>query len=143
MAACKVGLWLMIQMARHAMPRRRLAQLRLDLGAHRHGLGTPGVETAAAGGIERTRYFARQNHLRMHVIRMGRERVAQEHLGLRMQRVGLELRAGRGLDQLPEVHHADLLTDILDNGQIVGTEQVAEAQAVLELSQEVHHLGAD
>src|SRR5215510_15721884 len=129
-----------IQMARHTMPWRRLTQEWLDLRAYWHSLGTPGVEVTTAGGIERTWHFAGQNHLRMYVIGMGRERIAQQHLGVRMQRVRIEFGAGSGLDQLAEVHDANLLTDILHDGQIVGDEQVAEAQAVLELAQEIHHL---
>ena len=69
----------------------------------------------------------------MHVIGMGRERIAQQHLGIRMERVSIEFRTGRGLDQLTEIHHTDLLTDIFDDSQIVGNEQVAHTEAVLEL----------
>src|SRR5215813_12491401 len=117
-----------IQMACHTMPRRRLAQEWLDLRAHWHSLGTPGVEATTAGGIERTWHFAGQNHLRMYVIGMGRERIAQQHLRIRMQRVRIELGTGSGLDQLAEVHDANLLTDILDDGQIVSNEQIAHTQ---------------
>jgi len=100
-------------------------------------------EAAAPRGIERTRHFVGQQYLRMHVIGMSRERIAQQHLGIRMQRLCIDLLAGRSLDQLAEGHHADLLTDILDDGQIVGHEQVADAQAVLDLPQEVHPLDVD
>src|SRR5215471_14510308 len=86
-----VGLWLVIQMAGYAMPRGRLTQEWLDLCAHWHSLGTPGVKAAPAGGIEWTRYLTRQNHLSMHVIGMGWERIAQQHLGIRMQWVSIEL----------------------------------------------------
>jgi hypothetical protein len=79
----------------------------------------------------------------MHVIGLGREGIAQQHLGIRMQRAGIEFRAGRSLNQLTEIHHANLLTDICDDGQIVGNEQVADTDAFLDLPQEVHHLGAD
>jgi hypothetical protein len=60
-----------------------------------------------------------------------------------MQRVGIELCTGRSLDQLTEVHDTDLVTNIFNDGQIVGNEQIAHTEAVLELAQEVHHLSAD
>jgi hypothetical protein len=53
------GLRVVIQMARHSMPRRLLAQEWFDLSAHRHGMGTPGVETTSSWGTERTRHLAR------------------------------------------------------------------------------------
>ena len=120
-----VGLWLVIQMAGYAMPRGRLAQEWLGLCTYWHSLGTPGVKAAPAGGIEWTRYLTRQNHLSMYVIGMGWERIAQQHLGIRMQRVGIEFHAGRSLDQLAEVHDTDLVTDIFDDGQIMGNKYVA------------------
>ena len=60
-----------------------------------------------------------------------------------MERIRVELVGGRRLDELTEVHHADPRAHVLHDRQVVGNEEIADTQTVLDLSQEVHHLGAD
>ena len=44
------------------------------------------------------------------------------------------------LDNTPEIHHGDLIRQVLDNPQIVGDEQIRQPQVGLELGQEVEDL---
>src|SRR5262249_6250512 len=120
-----------------------IAQRRLDLGADRQRLGTARVEAAARRRIERARHLALEDHLLAHVVGMRGERVVEQDLRVGMQRARVELVGGRGLEQLAEVHHADARADVLHHGQVVGDEEIAHAGAILDLAQEVHHLGAD
>src|SRR5439155_1491328 len=60
-----------------------------------------------------------------------------------MERMRVQLVAGRGLHELAEVHHADARAQVPDDGEIVGDEEVADARALLDVPQQVHDLGAD
>ena len=50
----------------------------------------------------------------------------QQRLGVGMQRILVELVAGRDLDNAPEVHHGDAVADVAHDGKIVGDEDVGE-----------------
>jgi len=101
------------------------------------------MEATARRRIEGARHLALQDDLLAHVVGMGRQRVVQQDLRVGMQRVRVELVGGRGLDQFAQVHHADARADVLHDGQIVRDEEVAHARAILDVAQEVHHLGAN
>ncbi len=51
--------------------------------------------------------------------------------------------AFRHLDQLAKVHHRDAVRDVPHHRQIVRYEQVGDAEALLQILQQVHHLRAD
>ena len=51
--------------------------------------------------------------------------------------------AGAHLDDLPQVHDGDAVAHVLDNGQVVGDEQVGEAQPLLKVLEQVDDLGLD
>ena len=50
---------------------------------------------------------------------------------------------GRGshLHELPDVHHGHPVADVPDHAQVVGHEEVGEVEALLELEEQVEHLG--
>src|SRR5215208_5185253 len=60
-----------------------------------------------------------------------------------MARLGRDLLRRRDLDQLAQVHHADAVGDVGDDGEVVGDEEISEAELALEVAQQVEHLGLD
>ena len=44
------------------------------------------------------------------------------------------------LDDLAEIHHRDAVADVLDHREVVGDEQVGEAEFLLQVHQQVDHL---
>ncbi len=60
-----------------------------------------------------------------------------------MARVGIELLHLRHLDELPEVHHADTVADVLHDGQVVGDEQVCQTELPPQVEQQVQDLRLD
>src|SRR6185295_12184776 len=73
-----------VQVAGNAMARGPLHERRLDLGAVWHRVRTARVEAAAARRVERTRHLASQDDLLARVVWMAGQRIAQEHLSIRM-----------------------------------------------------------
>ncbi len=57
-----------------------------------------------------------------------------------MARCGEERALVRDLDDAPEVHHRDAVRDVLDHREVVRDEDVREAEALLQVLQQVHHL---
>ncbi len=47
------------------------------------------------------------------------------------------------LDQLAEIHHADAIAHVLDDGQVVGDEQVGEVEFASKVEQQVEYLRLD
>ena len=47
------------------------------------------------------------------------------------------------LDQLSEVHDADPVAHVLDDAEVVGDEQVAQPELLLQVGEQVQHLGLD
>ena len=47
------------------------------------------------------------------------------------------------LDDLPEIHDRDSITDVSHHGQVVGDEQIGEPESGLELVEQVEDLGLD
>ena len=60
-----------------------------------------------------------------------------------MQRRGVEV-LGRGdLDDPAQIHHGHAVADVLDHRQVVGDEQVGEAELLLQVLEQVDDLGLD
>ena len=55
----------------------------------------------------------------------------------------VDLVARADLDDLAEVHHRHPIGDVADDGQVVGDEQVGQAELVLQLFEEVDDAGLD
>ena len=58
-----------------------------------------------------------------------------------MQRIVVELRRGRDLDDRAEVHHCDPIGDVADDGQVVRDEEVREVELLLQPLEQVDDLG--
>ena len=67
----------------------------------------------------------------------------QQGLGVGVDGAPVELLRGRDLDDLAEIHDRDPVGDVPHHAEVVGDEDVSEAQLVLQVVQEVDHLRAD
>ncbi len=63
--------------------------------------------------------------------------------GVGVARVREELAGGGHLDDLAEVHHRDPVAHVAHDRQVVGDEDVGEAELGLEVEEQVEHLGLD
>ena len=103
--------------------------------------GAARVEAAAGGGVDRVRWVPGQGrHLRPRI------RVHRGHRGQERRRIGMgrrgQHRVGRAdLDHLAEIHHRHPVADEADHVEIVADEQVGEVELLLEVHQQVQHLG--
>ena len=61
----------------------------------------------------------------------------EQRLGVRMERVLVELLGRRQLGHLAQVHHADAIGEVLDDREVVRDEQIGEAELPLQVLQEV------
>jgi hypothetical protein len=60
-----------------------------------------------------------------------------------MFRVGIELVAGGDLHDRAEIHHRNALRDVADDRQVVRYEDRRDAELLLQLLEQVHHLRLD
>ena len=58
-----------------------------------------------------------------------------------VQRGGIEVVGSGLLYEGAEIHHADPVADVLDDGEVVGDDEIGQAEGVLQLLQQVDHLG--
>jgi hypothetical protein len=120
-----------------------LAQHRLLLAAARLGEGTARVEAAARRRREGARHVARQQHAHLAHAGIGPRDRRQQRLRIGMQRPRVEVALGGDLDQLAEIHHRHAVADVLHHGEVVGDEQIGEAEAALQVLQQVDDLRLD
>src|SRR3989442_4724777 len=103
------------------------------------------METASTRRVDRTWYVAREHDaLPAVAVAHLRDRHRREkRLCIGMHRALIEP-VGRGeLDDLSQIHHGDPIGDVTDNTQVVCDEDVGEAEAFLELIQQIQDLGLD
>src|SRR5579862_5494661 len=55
----------------------------------------------------------------------------------------VERAAWRGLDNAAEIHHRDAAADMLDYGKVMGNEQIGDGEFLLQILEQVDHLGLD
>ena len=126
----------------------------LGLVAHRSQhrlLGATDLRGGRASGIEaaprrrehRRRRFAADRQLGRGHERVGHRDRIEQHPRVRVGRRGVQLVARRHLAHLAEVHDGDAVADVLDDGQVVGDEHERQAVALLEVLEQVQHLGLD
>src|SRR5688572_18950068 len=60
-----------------------------------------------------------------------------------MARVPVELFDSALLDELPEVHHADPIAEVLDDREVVADEQVREVEVAAEIEEQIQNLALD
>ena len=122
------------QMARDEVPRRELTQSRLlaARSGRREGLErAAGAKPASRRGRERARRIAVEDDVAAAALQagIGDDRGREERLGVRVLGCPEEVGAGCELDDLPEVHDADAVAEVLDRREVVGDEEAREAHA--------------
>ena len=134
---------LLVSMASHLYLWRDAAQLRPLAAAARVRDGTAGVEGAAPWRIERARHFAHDHHALVAQSRIGMRHRGQQQLRVGVSRPLGDLLGGAELDNAAEVHDGDPVAHVADQMEVMRDEQVGEAEAFLQLEQQVHDLGLD
>ena len=103
-------------------------------------MGAAGGEGAAWGAVEHGGDFAGEGGFAGSV-GVGAGDGVEEGLGVGVLGVGVEGLAGGDFDDGAGVHDGDVVGHGADDGEVVGDEEVAEAEAVLQVKQEVDDLG--
>jgi len=122
-----------------------LGQWRLLLAADLGGVAAARVETASRGRHDRARHVALEHDLHPAVGQVGvRDRNrGQQGLGVGVDGPLVELLGRRDLHDLAQVHDRDAVRHVPDHAQVVSDEDVGKVQLVLQVIEQVDHLGAD
>ena len=118
-------------------------QLGVVGGARVLGPPAPGVEPAAGRRIGRGGYVAVQDDLLTLATHLGvghRHR-RHERLGVRVDRALVDLVLVAHLHDPPQVHHGHPVGDVAHHRQVVGDEDVRQPEVLLQVLQQVDHLG--
>lgn len=118
---------------------------RFDLAADVGGARATGMEPAAGRRVDRARQFAPGDEACPGTAQLrSRDRYRRQQADrIGVDRPGVEL-LGRGkLDDFAEVHHGDAVRDVAYHAQVMGHEDVGEAELVLKVAQQVDDLGPD
>src|SRR4051794_34093219 len=121
----------------------RLEQKRRLDAAALEGVGAARVEAAAGGRVYRARHVAFDDETLAPRTRVGEGSGVDQRLGIGMKRRREEFLLLGELDDLPEIHDGDAVTDVLDDAEIVADEEEGEAELLLEVHEEVQHLRLD
>src|SRR5450759_5132478 len=135
---------------RHATrcPRSQVAELR-RLGNAAFGVPqslaqpAPGVEAAAGRRVGRGWDVALQDDPLLAVARVRIRDRRQQGDGVRVARMSVDLIDGGQLRHHAQVHDPDPVADVLDDGQVVGDEEIGQPQLLLEVVEEVQDLALD
>ena len=122
------------------MARRHLAHLRLLDRAAVEGVGAAGVEAAARGRVDRARHVALEDDALLRGVGVGHRHRRQQRLGVGVLRPREQRGAVGDLDDLAEIHDRDAVADVLDDRDVVGDEQIGEAELALQVAQQVDDL---
>ncbi len=98
---------------------------------------------ATRGRLERGGNLAREGQVARGPLRVWQRHGVPECPGVRMLPVLEHLDRPAQLHQPPQVHHPDAVGHVAHQGQVVGDEEVGEAQVPLKVLQEVHDLRLD
>src|SRR5581483_11505311 len=118
----------------HFLPRRR------ERSARVHRVRAAGVEVAAArrrGGVGD---LALEDDAPGPGARVGLGDRREQRRGVGVERLGEKLARLGQLDDLPHVHDRDAVADVLDHAQVVGDEEVGQAESLLQLEHQVQDL---
>src|SRR5581483_1787688 len=105
--------------------------------------GAAGVEVAAAGRTDRVRHVALQHDALALGTRVGDGHCRQQGLGVGVQRRSVEVAREGYLDDAAQIHDRYSRDYVGDHREIVGDEEVGEAELVLQILQQVDHLRLD
>ena len=128
-------------MAGDEMVRPDLFPRRDDLRADLCAVLAARVEFAALRRVDRAGDIAFEDGELLRADGIRRRDGVEQGLGVRMDRVVEDLVGLRQLDHVAEVHDADAVGDVLDDGQVVRDEHVGQVLVLLEVEQQVDDLG--
>ena len=123
------------------MVRPDLFPRRDDLRADLCAVLAARVEFAALRRVDRAGDIAFEDGELLRADGIRRRDGVEQGLGVRMDRVVEDLVGLRQLDHVAEVHDADAVGDVLDDGQVVRDEHVGQVLVLLEVEQQVDDLG--
>ena len=132
-------------MTRHRPSIPHIAQYRIVRLAARKRLRTAGMKPASRRRIHRAGHFADDDAAWAGGFdcRVGDWHRRQQGLGVGVQGVYVDRVAGGDFDNPAEVHHGDAVADVADHRQVVGDEQIGQAQALLQFDKHFDDLGLD
>lgn len=113
------------------------------LRANRHAVGAPGMEGASWRGVDRAGDISGKDLPVALGIRVCDRCCGEQGLGIGVKWLLVESLPVRKLHQATEVHDRHPVTDMLNHAQVMGNENVGQAEPVLELLQQVDDLGLD
>src|SRR5664280_2346013 len=133
------------EVARHRVAATAVDQFGNVLGADVLCLPAPGPESATAGRVLGTGYVPLEDDVfpRALLSRVRHRHGRKKCLGVGVLGVLVDLGPGAGLDDPAQVHDRNPVGDVAYDGQIVGNEEVGDAQSLLEVLQQVDHSRLD
>jgi hypothetical protein len=119
------------------------ACLRHDCPAFVHGHRASGVEAAPGRRVDRRRQVVAEQDGPSGTLLgwIGYGRRGQQRLRIGMGRAAEDAGPRTLLDQLAEVHHRDLVREVLDCGQVVRDEQTGKPEVPLEVGEQIEDRG--
>jgi hypothetical protein len=122
---------------------RKLAQRRRLLAADLLREGAARVEAAARRRVHRAGHVASQMREARAPARIGMRDRGEQRARVGMPRIGEDRALRRHLHDLPQIHHGHPVGHVAHHRQVMRDEQVGQAEAALQVLQQVHHLRLD
>ena len=137
------GSRLLLRMTRHLVAAADVLQERLFLSADALACEAAGVKAAAGRRVDGARHVPRKQDFLAAGVRIGKGNRRQQRLAVWMTWVCVQLLGTRHLHDAAEIHHRHAIADVLHHTQIVANEEIGKIHLLLELGQQVDHLGLD
>ena len=122
------------------LPRAARRQHRRLDAAAREGVGAAGMEGAAFRRIDRGGHVALEHDALALRARIGDGRGRHQGLRIRVARRGEDRLLVADLDDAAEIHHGDAMRDVLDDAEIMGDEEIGEAERLAQIDEQVQDL---
>src|SRR5215475_3045425 len=98
------------------------------------------MKMAARGWIERTWHFASETNALALDLGIGDRNRRQQRLGVGVPWRDVDRAARCRLDDTAEIHHGHPAADVLNDGQVVGDEEIGEPELLLQVFQKIDDL---
>jgi len=120
-----------------------LVRIGRNLAAHPHARGAACVEAASRGRVGGAWHVSLEDVLVADALLADAGDDVEQGLGVGVARVVEQLRLGCELHHVSKVHDHDRIGDVLDDRQVVADEDVGQAEAALQLHEQVDDLRLD
>ena len=118
-------------MTSHGVARRDFNQIRRNLSAHIHDLGAAGMKMTAGGRMDGRGNIPPQNNSPVLLPGIRFVYGGEQGPGIGMKRTADELLVRRNFNETAQIHDTDTGAHMLDNGQIMGDNEVGEVKLLL------------